>query len=57
MIAKGKQADIVVIDADSEYVYTREINKSKSCNTPFLNKTLKGRAYYTFKNGKLVFQI
>lgn len=56
MIAKGKQADIVVIDADSEYVYTREINKSKSCNTPFLNKTLKGRAYYTFKNGKLVFQ-
>ena len=56
IIAKGKQADIVVIDADVEYTYTREINKSKSYNTPFLNKQLKGRAIYTFKNGRLVYQ-
>ena len=56
IIAKGKQADIVVIDADVEYIYTREINKSKSYNTPFLNKQLKGRAIYTFKNGRLVYQ-
>ena len=44
VIAKGRQADIVVIDADVEYTYTKEINKSKSFNTPFLNKQLKGRA-------------
>lgn len=43
VIAKGRQADIVVIDADVEYTYTKEINKSKSFNTPFLNKQLKGR--------------
>lgn len=49
VIAKGRQADIVVIDADVEYTYTKEINKSKSFNTPFLNKQLKGRAIYTFK--------
>ena len=55
VIAKGRQADIVVIDADVEYTYTKEINKSKSFNTPFLNKQLKGRAIYTFKNGILVY--
>lgn len=55
-IEKGKQADIVVIDPDIEYEYTREINQSKSANSPFLNKTLKGKAVYTFKNGKIVYQ-
>ena len=55
VIAKGRQADIVVIDADVEYTYTKEINKSKSFNTPFLNKQLKGRAIYTFKNGILFY--
>ena len=39
-----------------EYIYTKEINYSKSINTPFLNKTLKGRAVYTFKKGNLVYQ-
>ena len=29
VIAKGRQADIVVIDSDVEYTYTKEINKSK----------------------------
>lgn len=56
VIAKGKQADIVVIDDAVEYVYTKEINYSKSINTPLLNKTLKGRAVYTFKKGNLVYQ-
>ncbi len=55
-LAKGMKADIVVIDDNVEYVYTKEMNKSKSINTPFLNKTLKGKAIYTFKNGNLVFQ-
>ena len=55
VIAKGRQADIVVIDADVEYTYTKEINKSKSFNTPFLNKQLKGRAIKTYKNGILVY--
>lgn len=57
MIARGKQADIVIIDPDTEYVFTREIIQSKSKNTPFLNKTLKGRAIYTFKKGKLVHKV
>lgn len=56
LIKQGYQADIVVIDSNIEYVYTREINKSKSCNTPFLNKTLKGKAVYTFKKGNIVYK-
>ncbi len=46
VIAKGRQADIVVIDADVEYTYTKEINKSKSFNTPFLTIKRKSNIYF-----------
>jgi len=55
-IAAGKLADIVVVDADREYVFSRELNQSKSTNSPFLGKTMKGAAVYTIKNGKVVYE-
>ncbi|MDE7169022.1 MAG: amidohydrolase family protein, partial [Mucispirillum sp.] len=55
-IARGKQADITVIDPNLEYIFDESINKSKSSNSPFFNKKLKGRAVYTFKRGKLVYE-
>ena len=54
-ISKGKQADITVIDPNIEYLYSKDINYSKSVNSPFLNTMLKGRAIYTFKKGNLVY--
>ena len=55
-IGIGKLADIVVIDPSSEYIFDEKINKSKSTNTPFWGEKMKGRAIYTLKRGKIVYQ-
>jgi dihydroorotase len=54
-IAPGKLADIAIVDPQKEYVFDRELNKSKSTNSPYLGKKLKGAAIYTIKSGKIVF--
>ena len=42
MVEEGKPADLIVFDPRKETTFTKEFMKSKSSNTPFLNKTLKG---------------
>lgn len=54
-IAEGMLADITIIDTEKTYIYDEMLNKSKSSNSPLLNKELKGAAIYTFKSGKLVY--
>ncbi len=39
----GKNAELILFDPREEYIFTQELIKSKSYNTPFLNKKLKGR--------------
>lgn len=56
-IKEGLIADIAVIDPDKEYVFNTKLNKSKSINSPFLGKTLKGLCVQTFKNGKEVYEL
>ncbi|MES2477187.1 MAG: dihydroorotase [Verrucomicrobiota bacterium] len=41
-IAEGQPADLILFDPDKETTFTKEFMKSKSQNTPFINKTLKG---------------
>ena len=41
-VEKGKPAEFLVFDPKGETTFTREFMKSKSSNTPFLDKTLKG---------------
>ena len=41
-IAEGKTADLVLFDPHKDTNFSAEFMKSKSQNTPFLNKTLKG---------------
>lgn len=55
-IKEGKLADITIVDADMEYVFDTKLNQSKSTNTPYLGKKLKGAALYTIKNGNVVFE-
>jgi len=55
-IAVGKLADIVIVDTKKEYVFDKSRNESKSTNSPFLGKTMKGAAMYTIKSGKVVFE-
>ena len=41
-VSEGKKADLIVFDPNKETTFTKEFMKSRSSNTPFLNKTLKG---------------
>ncbi len=40
---KGSLAEVVIFDPEEEYIFSEKIIQSKSKNTPFLNKKLKGR--------------
>ena len=54
-IEVGKIADITVFDPNEEYVYTKEMIVSKSKNSPFIGKKLKGKVKYTIVSGKVVY--
>jgi len=41
-ITEGSPADLILFDTEKETTFTKEFMKSKSQNTPFLDKTLKG---------------
>ncbi|MFR2571596.1 MAG: dihydroorotase [Clostridia bacterium] len=55
-IEVGKMADITIFDPEEEYVYTKENIVSKSKNSPFIGKKLKGKVKYTIVNGKIVYK-
>ena len=55
-IEEGKIADITIFDPNEEYVYTKEMIVSKSKNSPFIGKKLKGRVKYTIVGGKIVYE-
>lgn len=42
-VEEGKPADFILFDPEAETTFSVEFMKSKSRNTPFLDKTLKGR--------------
>ena len=56
-IEVGKTADITIFDPNEEYVYTKEMIVSKSKNSPFIGKKLKGKVKYTIVNGKIVYGV
>ena len=55
-IEVGKIADITIFDPNQEYIYTKEMVVSKSKNSPFIGKKLKGKVKYTIVNGKIVYK-
>ena len=55
-IEVGKVADITIFDPNEEYVYTKEMIVSKSKNSPFIGKKLKGKVKYTIVGGKIVYE-
>lgn len=54
-LAKGKVADIAIIDPNEEYAINPDEFVSKSKNTPFAGTLVKGRVDYTIVNGKVVY--
>lgn len=55
IIEEGKIADITIFDPNERYVYTKDMIVSKSKNSPFIGKELKGKVKYTIVGGKIVY--
>ncbi len=55
-IAKGKAADIAIIDPSEKYTINPEEFVSKSKNTPFGDTIVKGQIHYTIVKGKVVYK-
>ena len=55
-IEEGKIADITIFNPNEKYIYTKEMIVSKSKNSPFIGKELKGKVKYTVVNGNIVYR-
>lgn len=55
-IAPGCIADIVIIDPEKESIISLDSFKSKSKNSPFVGRKVKGAVALTICNGKIIFQ-
>src|SRR5262249_871475 len=53
-LAEGGVADLAVIDPDKTWIVSAETLRSKSKNSPFLGREMRGAAVYTFVGGKLI---
>ena len=53
-ISEGALADLVIFDENEVWKVGEPL--SKSSNSPFLGKTLKGRVRYTLCNGEIVYK-
>jgi len=53
----GAAADITVIDPNREWLVEAEKLASKSKNSPFIGRKMKGAAVYTVVGGKVVYKI
>lgn len=56
VIEPGKIADITIFDENEKYVYTEDMIVSKSKNSPFIGKELKGKVKYTIVGGIIVYE-
>ena len=55
-LARGAAADVVVIDPAAQWTVEPETFFSKSRNTPFAGRRLRGRADVTIVRGQVVFR-
>lgn len=56
-LAVGSQADVTVLDLDTQWVIDKEKFLSKSRNTPFHGRKVTGRAVATVVEGRVVWQL
>ena len=54
-LEEGKDADVVIIDPDAEYVIDKRTFASRGKNTPFDGMKVKGKVMATICDGKIVF--
>lgn len=56
-LSKASDADIAIIDPNKEWQVTKDTLESKSKNTPFLGRTLKGMAVAVITEGRVVYKV
>lgn len=52
VIEPGEKANLTLFDPRATWTFNEQTNKSKSRNSPWLGKTLKGKAAAVFNNGR-----
>ncbi|MDD5129770.1 MAG: dihydroorotase [Candidatus Omnitrophica bacterium] len=52
----GADADVIVIDAGKEFILDKKSIVSKSKNSPFIGRKVKGLVEYTIYNGKIIYK-
>lgn len=55
-IGPGDDADLVLFDAEQEWVIDRDRFLSKGRNTPFHGRTVRGKVKYTISHGRIIYQ-
>ena len=53
----GASADITIFDPAEEWTFTASESKSKSKNSPFIGKRLRGRVQYTIVDGCVMWSL
>jgi len=56
-LSVGADADIIIVDADKQFVFEKKNIVSKSKNSPFIGRVVKGLVESTICNGKIVYKI
>ena len=56
VIAEGKDADLVIFDPNAAYTIDKQTFVSKSKNTPFHGRPVKGRVAFTVIGGEVVYE-
>jgi dihydroorotase len=55
-LREGSMADIAIIDPNRRWTINASSLRSRSTNTPFLNKEVRGKAVWTIVNGQIVYE-
>lgn len=56
LIEENEEANLTVFDAAQNFIFSGEMIESKSKNSPFIGKELKGKILATYNKGKLTLQ-
>lgn len=53
VFAKGETANLVLLQPDAEWIFTKKNNLSRSANSPFIGSKLKGKVLLTLNNNRI----
>jgi dihydroorotase len=56
VLKEGAPADLIIVDPHATYVFSEDMILSKSRNSPFIGRTMKGMVCLTMTGGKVVWR-